>query len=597
MEKKEMSMEVRLLLAFLLMGLVLFVTPYFYKPTPAPPAKQAAKSSETAKTPQGKSAESKTGESKAGEPPGETKAGEAQAGQAQAESKASETKAGASKPAAAAPALNLPAPVQATQEQTVTVDTDLYHVVFSNRGAVARSWILKKYKDQHGKPVELVNEQALAKLPPPFALAFKGTAPSPDPNQALFEVKRPNPLTVSFEYSDGHVAVKKSFKFAENSYLVDVSSEVSQNGAALPNSLEWRGGFGDETVVNPANYQHSMFYDLSDSKLTEHQVKDAKNGPISSAGQYSFAGLEDSYFASVFLPQGRSLVELTTYSDSIPDSAGKDQPRIGAAVGGEGTNDFKLFIGPKDYDLLNRIDPKLQQLISWGWFGIIAKPLFVALNWTADHVTLGNYGWAIILLTTVINTVLFPLKITSMKSSRKMQAIQPLINSINEKYKGLPMRDPRQQEKSQELMDLYKKHGVNPVGGCLPMILQLPAFYAFYKVLQVSIELRGAGFLWVHDLSQPEMLAIRILPVILVLTQFLSQKMTPSPGMDPNQQKMMMFMPLVFGYMFWYASAGLVLYWLTSNVVGIVQQWILNRTTPVPAVIQPKPVAKKKSRN
>jgi YidC/Oxa1 family membrane protein insertase len=583
MEKKEMSMEVRLLLAFLLMGLVLFVTPYFYKPTPAPPVKQAAKSSETAKAPQGKSAESQAEEAKAGE----SKAGE----------KAGETKAGASKAAAAAPALNLPAPVQAAKQETVTIDTDLYHVVFSNRGAVAQSWILKKYKDQHGKPVELVNEEALAKLPPPFALAFKGTAPSPDPNQALFEVKHPNPLTVEFEYSDGHIDVKKSFKFAENSYLVDVSSEVSQNGAPVPHALAWRGGFGDETVVKPANYQHSMFYDLSDSKLTEHQVKDAKNGPISSAGQYSFAGLEDSYFASVFLPQGRSLVELTTYSDNVPDGEGKEEARIGAAVGGEGTNDFKLFIGPKDYDLLNRIDPKLQQLISWGWFGIIAKPLFVAMNWTADHLTVGNYGWAIILLTVVINMVLFPLKITSMKSSRKMQAIQPLINSINERYKGLPMRDPRQQEKSQELMDLYKKHGVNPVGGCLPMILQLPAFYAFYKVLQVSIELRGAGFLWVHDLSQPETLAIRILPVILVLTQFLSQKMTPSPGMDPNQQKMMMFMPLVFGYMFWYASAGLVLYWLTSNVVGIVQQWVLNRTTPVPAVVQPKPVPKKKSRN
>jgi YidC/Oxa1 family membrane protein insertase len=191
--------------------------------------------------------------------------------------------------------------------------------------------------------------------------------------------------------------------------------------------------------------------------------------------------------------------------------------------------------------------------------------------------------------------VLFPLKITSMKSAKKMQAIQPLVNAINEKYKGMPVRDPRQQEKQAEIMDLYKKYGINPLGGCIPMLLQIPFFIAYYKVLSVSIELRGANFLWVHDLSQPETLPVRLLPVVLVLTQFLSQKMTPpSPGADPAQQKMMMFMPLVMGYMFYFASSGLVLYWLTGNIVGIAQQWVLNRKTPAPVVEAPKPAPKKK---
>ncbi len=205
-----------------------------------------------------------------------------------------------------------------------------------------------------------------------------------------------------------------------------------------------------------------------------------------------------------------------------------------------------------------------------------------------------NYGWSIVLVTVIINLILFPLRLTSMKSSRKMQSLQPQINAINEKYKGYPIRDPRQSDKNQEIMDLYKKNDVNPVGGCLPMILQLPFLWAFYKVLAVSIEMRGAHWLWVTDLSQPEALAIHMLPVLLIVTQFLTQRMTPSPGMDPSQQKMMMVMPLIFGYMFYFASSGLVLYWLTGNVVAVAQQWALNRISPPPAVVKPVP---KKSRS
>jgi YidC/Oxa1 family membrane protein insertase len=216
----------------------------------------------------------------------------------------------------------------------------------------------------------------------------------------------------------------------------------------------------------------------------------------------------------------------------------------------------------------------------------------------AGHVG-GNYGWAIILVTVAINTLLFPLKMTSMKSSKKMQTIQPQIAAINARYKGLSLNDPKKADQNAEIMALYKVNGVNPAGGCLPMLLQLPFFFAFYKVLNVAIQLRGAHWLWVSDLSQMETLAIHVLPVILVVTQFLSQKMTPSPGVDPTQQKMMMFMPLVMGYMFYFASSGLVIYWLTGNVVGIAQQWFLNRGTPKPSpkVVDVKPVAKKKNRN
>jgi YidC/Oxa1 family membrane protein insertase len=192
--------------------------------------------------------------------------------------------------------------------------------------------------------------------------------------------------------------------------------------------------------------------------------------------------------------------------------------------------------------------------------------------------------------------VLFPLKITSMKSSKKMQSIQPQIAAINAKYKGLSLNDPKKADQNAEIMALYKVNGVNPAGGCLPMVLQLPFFFAFYAVLGVAIQLRGAHWLWVTDLSQQESLAIHVLPLILIATQFLTQRMTPSPGMDPSQQKMMMVMPLVLGYMFYFAMSGLVIYWLTSNVVGIAQQWFLNRGTPKPQpkVVDVKPVPKKK---
>jgi len=355
----------------------------------------------------------------------------------------------------------------------------------------------------------------------------------------------------------------------------------------------WRGGFGDSTGTNPTADARSLYYDATNSSLEKQDAGDASDGPVSASGNYAFAGVEDKYFAGVALLGTPGTMELTTYSDNVPTEAAKEEAHVGAAFGGSGANTFQFYAGPKDIDLLKVVDPRLPQLIDWGWFFFLAQPLFIALQWTANTVT-HNYGWAIVLLTVVINTVLFPLRLSSMKSAKKMQSIQPLVAKINEKYKGLSMNDPKKADQNQELMDLYKVHGINPVGGCLPMLLQMPFFFALYKVLSLAIELRGAEWLWVANLAEPETLAIRALPVLLVVTQFLSQKMTPSPGADPSQQKMMMFMPLIMGYMFYYASAGLVLYWLTSNLVSISQQWLLNRNTSAPAVAVVVPPKKKK---
>jgi YidC/Oxa1 family membrane protein insertase len=552
-EKKELSTENRLLLAFVLMGIVLFATPYFFKTPPPPPGKKVQLAPSPVTTPEQKPAE----------------------------------------PAAAASA---PGQVSAAKESILTLDTDLYHIEFSNRGGVVRSWILKKYQDSNHKPVDLVNSAAALVTGYPFSLVFKNQKPSADINNALYAIKRSDDgLQIDFEFSDGKVFSRKTFHFTKDSYQSQVASDVTENGVAVPNLIAWRGGFGDMTVPSPAAAEQSIHYDAAAGKLVKTSAKDAKNGPVSAVGSFSFAGIEDKYFTAVFLPGNNATAEIQTFNDKAPTPYNPAPEQLaGAAVGGEGINRFSLFVGPKDLDILKKVNPKLEQVVDFGWFSIIAKPLFLIMQWLNDNYV-HNYGWAIIVMTVFINFALFPLKISSMKSMKKMQALQPQITAINDKYKNVGMRDPRKQEQNQEVMALYQKHGVNPLGGCLPMALQMPFLFAFYKVFDIAIEMRGASWLWVSDLSRPEAWAIHILPLAMIISQFVQQKMTPTqPGADPSQQKVMQFMPIMFGVMFWSAAAGLVLYWLTSNLVNIGQQWFFNRTAVAAGAAQSVQVVKKK---
>ena len=553
----EPQMQWRLMLAFLLMGAVLFLTPYFYKgvtPQTAPSKPAATATEETRPVPE----------------PAE----------------AIQPAAPQAKPARP--------PVSAVTQESFEVDTSVYHVVFSNRGGVVTSWVLEKYKDSRGEPLELVNTAGAAKTGYPFSLAFPKAKPAVDVNAALYVARRV-PDGMEFDYSDGNVVVHKAFHFERASYLSQVSSEVTVGGKGLENLLAWRGGFGDAAAQKHIGDELTLFYDLAAAKLVTKPAKAAKDGPVSDYGAYSFAGIEDHYFTAVFLPRGESSFMIRTVSDNVPGLVDKEeQPNVGAEVGGQARNDFALFVGPKDLDLMRKVDPRLEQTVDFGrWFGWLAKPLFLVVNWINDHMT-RNFGWAIVVLTILINMALLPLRLTSMKSMKRMQALKPQIDAINAKYKNVGLRDPRKAEQQQEVMELYKKHGVNPMGGCLPMVLQFPVFIAFYSMLSVAIEMRGANWLWVTDLSQPEHLAIRILPVAMIVAQFVMQKMTPSPGVDPNQQKMMMFMPLIFGFMFYNLSSGLVLYYLTSNLVGVAQQWFFNKTSLASVAAQSVQPPKKK---
>lgn len=474
-----------------------------------------------------------------------------------------------------------------------SVETDLYRIEFSNQGGVIKSWVLKKFQDDAGKPLQLINPAA-KDLPAPFSLELSGQSLPFDPNKVLYQPKiSDNGLTVEYDYSDGKASVQKTFSFRANSYLSDVKSLVLLNNTPVPAFLTWRGGFGDQKVRNAASVEHTTHYDASSGKLVAKTAKDAKNGPVTETGNFTFGGLEDNFFASVALPVKSEQLEIRTFADNLkPAGEDKEVPYAGEGISTGPENDFTLFTGPKDIEMLSKVNPKLTQIVDWGFFGIIAKPLFLWLNWVHDHWT-GNYGWAIIVVTLIINLALFPLRLSSLKSARKMQKLQPEIKRLNAKYKNLKLSDPRKAEQNQEVMALYKREGVNPVGGCLPLIVQLPFFYAFYRVLNIAIELRHAPFLWVVDLSSPETIPLHILPLILVGTQFLSQRMTPAAGVDPAQQRMMMFMPLMFGFMFYYASAGLVLYWLTGNLVGIGQQLLINRLMPTAAPPPALPAADK----
>jgi YidC/Oxa1 family membrane protein insertase len=560
--KKELTMEQRLLLAFVLMGLVLFLTPYFYKTPPPAPKTSTQNTTSPAVAPVPKPAE-----------------------------------------AAAVSTQPLPGQMEASSEQQFVVDTDIYQVTLSNRGGTVRSWILKKYRDNTGKPLELVNVASYSKVAPPFSVVLRDNKAADALNYGLYVAKpAADGLGVEYDFSDGKNYARKSFQFSHSGYLSQITTEVTVNGVPTDHLLQWRGGFGDSTVASRVTDGHAVYFDshetsfggLSQGKLFNKDAKSVKDGPVLTTGNYLFAGLDDKFFAAAFLPKDNATIKVQAIKDDVPPSpAGKEEMRVGVEIGGDSANRFQLFVGPKDIDLLRRVDPKLAQLIDWGWFGVIAKPLFLAMHWLNDNFV-HNYGWSIVLITIAINVVLLPLRVKSMKSQRKMQALQPKLAAINAKYKGLSMRDPKKAEQNQEVMEFYKKEGVNPMGGCLPMLVQLPLIYALYKVFAVTIEMRGAHWLWITDLSQPEQLPIHILPIIMIASQFIMQKMTPNPGMDPSQAKMMMFMPLMFGFLFYNFSAGLVLYWLTSNLVQIAQQWAVNRMMPAPPPPPPVPVLAKK---
>ena len=511
---------------------------------------------------------------------------------------------------AAKPSLSAAIPArQSTSEQETVIENDLYRITFTNRGAQVKSWILKKYSNEHREPLELVNAVAAPKYGYPLSLWTYDAGLRDKLNSVLYVAsvtgEQRAPAALTFEYAAEGLVVRKHFGF-DHSYVVTVETSVEAGGSPVQAYPAWPAGFGDQTML--ASYAAArMEYQFGD-KIERLEAKKVSGGNTI-RGPFHWAGTVDQYFAAVFLPEEPENAVLVTQHESIqiPKNLDKPDPNqmqqvsvLGTAVGSvHGLTRERVYVGPKVLDVLETVHasltrdeqaaagpggeggfggPNLSGLVDFGkWFGFIARPLFLWLKWTHDH-WVANWGWAIVILTVIINVAMFPLKWSSMKSSLKMQKVQPQIKAIQEKYKKYKLSDPRRGEMNKEVSEVYKRESVNPVGGCIPLVIQMPFLIAFYTMLGVAIELRHASWLWVRDLSAPD--PIHVLPVGIMVTMFLLQKMTPTGGMDPMQQKMMaIVMPVMIGAISWSLSSGLGVYWVLGNIIAIVQQVIVNRTS------------------
>jgi YidC/Oxa1 family membrane protein insertase len=516
--------------------------------------------------------------------------------------------------AANAKAATAPAPatpqVSAAVESETTVENDLYRIVLTNRGAQVKHWILKRYFDSAGKPLDLVQQEAAAKFGLPLSLFTYPDSPAPmaQLNQALYQVTVSGaqpaanglvlaPASITFHYAANGLDVVKTVSF-DSSYVVSVEVRVQQSGIPVRALVQWPAGLGDMEEFRQTSMVHTQVrtpsffaWSLNGKQDTLASAKVSGNDTLDQP--YQYAAVMDLYFASAFLPGAPDRATVVTLHNSIelpsnpsdPNSKKTPDDVLGLAVGDtSGDTRLRLFAGPKATDVLSSIHsigadgkpdgPSLESLIQFGWLTVIAKPLYLVLRFMV-RIGISNWGWAIIIFTVLFNLALLPTRLMMTKSSLKMMRIQPKVDAIKNRYKHLKMNDPKRNEMQTELMALYKTEGVNMYGGCLPMLLQMPLFFAYFRVLQNAVELRQAHWFWLPDLSQPD--PTFILPIFVIITMFFTQYITPSPGMDPTQRRMMAFMtPIFFGYILWHYPSGLALYWGTGNIMMLAMQMGIN---------------------
>jgi YidC/Oxa1 family membrane protein insertase len=555
----EMGDQIRAVVFVIVALIILFAWGHFYKPAIQPP------------------------------PPAQTSAQEA-ASQTPASTSAIAAKPAQTTDAVAAAGL---VKVEGTNEKLVAIESPLYIVEFSNRGGVARSWKLKKYSDDQKPPhlLDLVNSAAAQQLGWPFSLVLSDTQLEAKANSALYAVTPDQlninaPIEVTFHWSDGHLDVTKKLSFTLD-YEMTAEVSVLLDGKPVPAALAWRGGFGDRAVYKAASLV-TVYYKLNDKlNLLQYKklgVSGNQSQPALQNGPMEYLGIEDQFFTAAFLPDGAelSMWHWTQDHGIVDDGKPASEPIAEMAAGTTIATPLRarLYVGPKDLKILEKTKPPLAELINFGWTGVIAKPLLWILQ--TIHTKVPNYGWCIVILTLIINFAMFPLKMKSWRSMQKMQRVGPEIRQIQDRYKKYSMSDPRKKKMNEEVMAIYSREGINPMGSCLPMLFQMPIWWALWRVLNGAIELRHAPWMfWIHDLSAKD--PYYILPIGMAIMMYLMSKMTPQTTTDPAQQKMMALMPLMFGFFFFNLSSGLNLYMFTSNLVGIGQQLYLNRTEPLPS--------------
>ncbi len=510
-------------------------------------------------------------------------------------------------PAAAAappaPAEPLDVPTEATAapaESHVVVDNETLRAEFTNRGAQLVSLVVRNRTAAGGDPLELVRPRPEG--PYPFGLLDATGAPLAL-DGALFEVERHDPgrageaTELVFRYRGAEGAAQKRFRVLADG-RIEFTIEVA--GAPGFGVLAGPGLLAQTASELDSRFARRAAVWSSGGEVSQADARSSKEVVPLPGAALDWVGLEDTYFLSVFVPgegsAGARVEPMLLVPGKDPKSFGSvplpterdlsaeekklphDVRVVLAATDGKLTG--TSYWGPKQYDRLTALGwPGLERTMNWGWRGFLALPLLRGLQWIHAHV-LSNYGWSIVLLTSVIKLLLLPLSITAFKSMRKMQRLNPRMQAVREKWRG-KLRDKKgrfnadaQRQMNEEIMALYRSEGVNPAGGCLPMLVQLPIFYAFYTLLATAVELWHAPWLgWIHDLSAPD--PYYILPIVMGVSQIVQQKMTPSPP-DAVQRRLMQALPVVFTVFSLGFASGLVLYWLTNNLWSIGQQMLYN---------------------
>ena len=504
----------------------------------------------------------------------------------------------AAPPAAGAP--DLPAPdvaplVGDTGEREIRVETRDVIAVFTNRGARLKSWRLKHFMDGNREPLDLVAADLEATHPLPFSLQTDDPQVTATLNEGLYAVTgsadgnaAESSTDLRFEYRTAGVHAVKQFHLDPSSYVIGVETAVTVNDQAVTPAVQWGPGPGDVThqssqyVLKARGLIHAAdeVERLDPSDIASQQVHE---------GDFRYAGVDDHYFLTVALTPGPSKVTFQAVSipPRTPDESTRDLIAYTISPPPQ-----RVFFGPKDFDLLAAIDRELVRAIDYGMFSVIVVPLLRSLKWVNGYI--GNFGWSIVILTIIINAIMFPLRHKSVVSMRKMQELQPEVKAIQDRYSKLKSTDPAKQKMNQEMMTLYRERGVNPASGCVPMLLTMPVLFAFWSLLSYSIELRGAPFFgWIQDLSVHD--PVYVFPLLMGLSALWQAKMTPvSAGADPIQQKMMMYlMPGMMTFFFLWAPAGLAVYYLVSNIFGIGQQYVTNYIIGPPVVPKIRPAAER----
>ena len=526
-------MEKRTLIALLLALIILFGFQYFFSPKepPAPP-KEAAPAKETP----------------------------AKVEQAPAKPSAPGT------PKAEVPAPSTPAKVTKTYD----VETPLLKVTLSDLGGAITSVRLLKYKEKLGSPEgkELIEDIKPYQRIPMLVESQNGQTATdatvfvPDRDSLIIK-DAPESITFAGALTNGK-KVKKIYTFYPDRYTIGLQVTVE--------NLDPDRTYLDLAMISmkeKPSYSFKGPFTYDGKSLNQIDKFDK---PHDLNKTYTYAGFDEGYFAFIWIPEEASKpsLKIEEVNQMIPiERLRLDKPDVSG----------QLYFGPRDIGILKSLNIRAEKIVDFGWFDVVAKPMLWGMNWVNKYTH--NYGIDIILLTILIKIIFYPLSLKSYKSMKEMQKLQPQIAKLREKYKN------DKEKLNKEMMSIYKTKGINPLGGCLPMVIQIPVFFALYKVLIGAIEFRHAPFmLWINDLASPEDLfsfsvagytvPLRVLPLVMGITQVLQQKMTPTTA-DPMQEKMMLFMPIVFTFLFWGFPSGLVLYWLVNNVISIAQQMYINK--------------------